>query len=151
MSTQVLIGPSGSAASHVHVGSTVYSPAADGTWTVNTNDVPALLAQGFSYPPTPQVGTSVALTTGTVNITSPAALIPLTGTLTGNVTIVLPNTPAIREFDVGAVVMGGFTITFQAGSGSTAALGSSAIGSTQTAHQLARVITEGNNNIRVSI
>lgn len=150
MSSVVLLAPAGQTSGTVHAsGVPAVNVGADGTVTVDSTVVKELLAAGFTYPATPAFPTQ-AIASGTVNYTSPAPFCVLTGTLTGNVTLSLPNSAGVRQFDVGALVMSTFSLTFNAGSGNSVALTSSSIGSTQTSHQLVTVITEGNNIVRIT-
>jgi hypothetical protein len=68
---------------------------------------------------------SLALTTGTVTPTALQAaspLITLTGTLTGNCTVVLPAWVGVEWTIVDATTRGAFTITFKTASGSSAVI-----------------------------
>jgi hypothetical protein len=116
---------------------------AAGRWTANI------------VQPTPVTNASnVGVGSGTTTLTATqlkSDVIKFTGTLTGAVTVVFPNAPGKFVCDFSQVVMGANTIAIQSGSSTSAAFGSSVVGSTVTASQLSLVDTFGSNTLRVKM
>lgn len=130
---------------NVNGGTTVMTTDGAGHWSLTT------------YPPQP-LGTAstnavpIALTTGTVTPTAAQLakqVLVFTGTLSGGVTVVLPNAPGYFLLDFSAVVMGGNTIAIKSGSTTSATMAAANIGSTQTIAQISSALTYGGNTIRV--
>lgn len=127
---------------NVNGGLTILTTDGAGHWTATT--IPA-------QPEGSAVATQ-ALTTGTVTLTAAQCLkgcIQFTGTLTGAVTIVVPNALASYQFDFSAVVMGAFTIAIKSGTTTSATMAAANVGSTQTLTQLTFVQTYGGNTVRI--
>lgn len=131
------------------------------SWGVNiSGGLTILTTDGLGHwsattiPPQPEGAAfaTQALTTGTVTLAAAQLLkqcVQFTGTLTGNIVVVVPNGVASYQFDFSAVVLSSHTITIQSGSATTAALTNSNVGSTLTTTQLTYVQTYGGNTVRV--
>ena len=121
---------------------------------LTTNGIGAWSMNVVPVQPLGQISGTLAITTGTFT-PNPALIagqvIRCTGTLTGAVTIVVPNNPGYLLFDFSAVVMGGFTIAVKSGTTTSATMAAANVGSTQALAQITQVLTYGGNTVRVRV
>jgi hypothetical protein len=126
----------------VNGGLSILTTDGAGHWTLNT----------IATQPLGSGSSTIALTTGSVTPTAAqlaAGVVQFTGTLSGNVTLVLPNAPRYFLLDFSAVVMGAHTIAISSGSATSATMAAANIGSTATLAQITTALTYGGNTVRV--
>jgi hypothetical protein len=122
----------------------IQPPSTTGSVLLAVNGTTVATFDGYGMFFTP---VSIAITGGTTTLTSSqynVPLIVLTGTLTSNSTIVLPNGSGRWEFDVSGLTLSTFTLTFQSGSATTGA-----ITSTSNTNDLIVISTRGSNTIAI--
>lgn len=120
---------------------TILTTTLAGAWTAET--IQAAPVYGASL---------VGISTGTTTLTAAqlrAGVIQFSGTLTGAVTIVVPNGIASYVMDFSAVVMGANTIAIKSGTTTSATMAAANIGSTAPTNQLSFVYTYGGNTVRI--
>jgi hypothetical protein len=92
---------------------------------------------------------TIPLTNANVSLSAAQARAPMqiyTGTLTGSVSLIYPNAAKIWFADIGALVLGGNTLTFKSGTGSC-----TAITSLVTQSQVFMIVGSGLNTCHINI